>query len=247
MAAPTFSQLRIESPADAAGVHVIVMDKAPENRLTVAYAQSIIAALRYIETKLLKPGAPGAVVLSSSSDKFWCTGLELDEGDTNMYANADGFYPLLATLVDYPYPTVALVTGHTFGGACPLMLSCDYRVMNSRRGFISMPPVNLGLHFDGIGALPRLKLRPQIARKMLLEAHRWTGQEALQDGIVDVICPPDQMRRRAVELAQSIAPRASMGVYGLLRAELWGEALEKFKAISYVHRKRVGTAPKVKI
>jgi hypothetical protein len=39
-----------------------------------------------------------------------------------------------------------------------------------------MPPVNLGLHFDGIGSLPRLKLRPQIARKMLLEAHKWTSE-----------------------------------------------------------------------
>ncbi|KAL2409276.1 hypothetical protein ABEF95_012552 [Exophiala dermatitidis] len=244
---PTFKNLTIESPSDAPGVHVIVMQKAPENRLNVEYAQTIISALRYIETQLMKPDAPGAVVLSSFSDKFWCTGLELDESDNNIYANADGFYPLLATLLDYPYPTIALITGHTFGGACPFMLSCDYRVMNSKRGFISMPPVNLGLHFDGIGALPRLKLRPQIARKMLLEAHRWTGQEAFKDGIVDEIAPPEQMRQRAVELAKSVAPRAAMGVYGLLRAELWGEALDKFKAISYVHRKRVGTAPKAKI
>ncbi|KIW24777.1 uncharacterized protein PV07_10470 [Cladophialophora immunda] len=245
--APTFPNLTIDSPPSAPGVHVITMRKAPENRLNQAYAQTIIAALRYIERELMQPDAPGAVIISSFSDKFWCTGLELDESDSNIFANADGFYPLLATLVDYPYPTVALITGHTFGGACPFMLSCDYRIMNSKRGFISMPPVNLGLHFDGIGALPRLKLAPKIARKMLLEAHKWTGEGALKDGIVDEICEPDKMRERAVEFAKTIAPRATMGVYGLLRAELWGEALDKFKAISYVHRKRVGTAAKAKI
>ncbi|KIW78824.1 hypothetical protein AYO21_10570 [Fonsecaea monophora] len=245
--APTFPNLSIESPPSAPGVHVITMQKPPENRLNQAYAQTIIDALRYIERELMKPDSPGAVIISSFSDKFWCTGLELDESDTNIYANADGFYPLLATLVDYPYPTVALITGHTFGGACPFMLSCDYRIMNSKRGFISMPPVNLGLHFDGIGALPRLKLGPRIARKMLLEAHKWTGEGALKDGIVDEICEPDKMRERAVEFAKTIAPRATMGVYGLLRAELWGEALDKFKAISYVHRKRIGTAAKAKI
>ncbi|OAL23930.1 hypothetical protein AYO20_10842 [Fonsecaea nubica] len=245
--ARTFPNLSIESPPSAPGVHVITMQKPPENRLNQAYAQTIIDALRYIERELMKPDSPGAVVISSFSDKFWCTGLELDESDTNIYANADGFYPLLATLVDYPYPTVALITGHTFGGACPFMLSCDYRIMNSKRGFISMPPVNLGLHFDGIGALPRLKLGPRIARKMLLEAHKWTGEGALKDGIVDEICEPDKMRERAVEFAKTIAPRATMGVYGLLRAELWGEALDKFKSISYVHRKRIGTAAKAKI
>ena len=110
-----------------------------------------------------------------------------------------------------------------------------------------MPPVNLGLHFDGIGSLPRLKLRPQIARKMLLEAHRWTGKQALEDGIVDGVAEPDKMLDVAIARAKEIAPKATMGVYGLLRSELWGEALDKTKAISYVHRKRVGTAPKAKI
>lgn len=74
-----------------------------------------------------------------------------------------------------------------------------------------MPPVNLGLHFDGIGSLPRLKLRPQIARKMLLEAHKWTGKEALEDGIVDAIAEPKQMLDVALELGNKVAPKAKMG------------------------------------
>jgi Delta3-Delta2-enoyl-CoA isomerase len=244
---PKFENLTISSPASAPGVHIITMTKPPENRITVAFAQTIIAALRHIERDLLKADSPGAVILASSSDKFWCTGLDLDESDSNPHANADGFFPLLATLLDYPYPTIALVTGHTFGGACPLALSCDYRVMNSKRGFFSMPPVNLGLHFDGIGALPRLKLRPQVARRMLLEAHKWTGKQALEDGIVDAVAEPGDMWDVAVRLAAEVAPRATMGVYGLLRAELWGEALARFKGISYTHRRREGTPAKAKI
>lgn len=118
---------------------------------------------------------------------------------------------LIHTILDFPFPTIALITGHTFGGACPLALAHDYRIMNSRRGFISMPPVNLGLHFDGIGALPRLKLRPQIARKMLLEAHKWTGKQALEDGIVDAVAEPEQMLDAALELAAKWAPKAKMG------------------------------------
>lgn len=244
---PPFPNLTITIAQDAPHIVVLTMNKPPENRLNTRFAQTIISALRYIETSMLKPDAPGAVVLTSFSQKFWCTGLELDESDTNIYANADGFYPLLATLLDYPYPTIACITGHTFGGACPFALSCDYRVMNSERGFLSMPPVNLGLHFDGIGSLPRLKLRPQIARKMLLEAHKWTGKQAFEDGIVDAVAKPDEMLNVAVKLAKEQSERATMGVYGLLRSELWGQALEQLKAISFVHRKRIGTAPKAKI
>lgn len=242
-----FQFLTIDSPVDAPGVHVITMNNGPENRINVAFAQELIAALRHIETKLMKPQSPGAVIVSSFSDKFWCTGVDLEESASNPYAGADGFFPLIATLLDYPYPTVALITGHTFGGACPIALSFDYRIMNSHRGYLSMPPVNIGIHFDGMGTLPGLKLAPRIARKMLLEAHRWTGKEALQDGVVDEIAAPDQMRQRAISFALELAPRATMGIYGLLRSELWGRALESFQANSYVHRKRIGTEAKVKL
>lgn len=174
-------------------------------------------------------------------------GLELEEADRNPSANSEGFFPLLATIVDFPFPTVALVTGHTFGGGCPFALSHDYRVMNSERGFLSMPPVDLGLHFPGIGALLRLKLRPHVARKMLLEAHRWTGEQALEDGIVDAVAEPARMFDVALELARKWAPKAKMGVYSLLRNELYGEAGRMFREISYVHGRRIDSPAKAKI
>jgi enoyl-CoA hydratase/carnithine racemase len=144
-------------------------------------------------------------------------------------------------------PTIALLTGHTFGGACPFALSHDYRIMNSKRGYISMPPVNLGLHFPGIGSLLRLKLRAPVARKMLLEAHRWTGETALADGIVDAVAEPEGMLEEALTLARRMAPKAKMGVFSVLRNELYGEAGRAFREISYVHGVRTGTAAKAKI
>jgi enoyl-CoA hydratase/carnithine racemase len=118
---------------------------------------------------------------------------------------------MLAAILDFPFPTVALLTGHTFGGASVMALAHDYRVMNSARGFICLPPVNLGLHFQGIGTLARLKLGPKIARKILLEAHRWTGKEALVDGLVDAVALPQDMFGVALELAKKWAPKAKMG------------------------------------
>ncbi|KAI5370713.1 Putative enoyl-CoA hydratase/isomerase, ClpP/crotonase-like domain superfamily [Septoria linicola] len=227
-------------------VFVLTMRKAPENRINSAYAQRLITAYNTVR-KLLGEDAEGAIITKGNDAKFWCTGLELDEADSNPYANSEGFYPLLATIMDFPFPTIALITGHTFGGAGPFALSHDYRVMNSKRGFISMPPVNLGLHFPGIGALPRLKLSPQVARKMLLEAHRWTGEQALNDGIVDQIAEPDKMLDVAMELAKRLAPKAKMGVFSHLRNELYGDAGRAFREISYIHGRLVGTAAKAKI
>ncbi|KAL4951770.1 ClpP/crotonase-like domain-containing protein [Aspergillus filifer] len=227
-------------------VFVITMQKPPENRLNTWYCQEIIRAFRTVE-QTLGSDSEGAVITRGNDAKFWCTGLELDESDNNPFANSDGFYPLVHTVLDFPYPTIALLTGHTFGGACPFALAHDYRIMNARRGFFSMPPVNLGLHFEGIGSLPRVKLRPDIAAKMLLEAHRWTGKQALKDGIIHAIAEPEDMLEAALEMGRKWAPKAKMGVYAALRAELWGEAVKKFQRISYVHGRLTSMPAKAKI
>lgn len=110
-----------------------------------------------------------------------------------------------------------------------------------------MPPVNAGLHHDGMGSLIRLKLAPKVARKVLLEAHKYTGRTALEDGIVDAIAEPDQMFDVAMELARKWKTKAQMGVYGLLRTELWGQALLAYRQNSYVHHKETAREPKVKL
>lgn len=50
-------------------------------------------------------------------------GLDLDERERNPFSSTDGFYPLLATIMDFPFPTICLITGHVFGGACLLTLA----------------------------------------------------------------------------------------------------------------------------
>lgn len=131
---PSFKNLSLDRRGD---VFILTLQKPPENRLDSAFCQEIIRAFHHIQATL-GPTSAGAVITRGHDAKFFCTGLDLDESDNNPFANSDGFYPMLHTILDFPYPTIALLTGHTFGGACPFALSHDYRVMNSERGFISM-------------------------------------------------------------------------------------------------------------
>ncbi|KAK3684525.1 hypothetical protein LTR37_020200 [Vermiconidia calcicola] len=227
-------------------VFVITLQKPPENRLDSEACQELIRAYRHVE-KELGQEADGAVILRGSDAKFFTTGLDLHERERNPFASSDGFYPLLATVLDFPFPTIALITGHVFGGACLLTLAHDYRVMNSQRGYWQMPPVNAGLHHDGMGSLPRAKLAPHVCRKVLLEARKYKASEALEDGIVDAIAPPEKMFDVALELANRWKSKAKMGVYGVLRNELVGEATRAYQSNSYVHHKETSEEPKVKL
>ena len=133
-AEPTWQNISLERRGN---IFIITMLKKPENRLSVPFCQEIIRAYHYIQNAL-GPLSEGAVITRGSDAKFWCTGVDLDEPKTNPFANSDGFFPMLHTILDFPFPTIALLTGHTFGGGCPFALSHDYRVMNSERGFICM-------------------------------------------------------------------------------------------------------------
>lgn len=134
MALPAFKNLTLER---CGNIFILTLNKPPENRLNSTFCQEIIRALYYIQPTL-GPGSEGALITRSYSAKFFCTGLELEESDSNPFASTDGFYPMLYTVMDFPFPTIALLTGHTFGGAVPFALCHDYRVMNSKRGFLSM-------------------------------------------------------------------------------------------------------------
>ena len=246
MASNTYNYCSVERIGTDSDIYIITLRKPPENRLTVASCQELIRAYRTIESEL-GPDSEGAVILRGDNAKFFTTGLDLNERERNRFSSSDGFYPLLHTILDFPFPTIALITGHVFGGACLLTLAHDYRIMNSKRGFWQMPPVNAGLHHDGMGSLIRAKLAPKVARKVLLQAHKYTGTDALEDGVVDEIAEPERMLDVAVAYAERWKGKSKMGVYGLLRSELLGSATEAYARNSYVHRKETAREPKVKL
>ncbi|KAG8665348.1 hypothetical protein FPOAC2_10425 [Fusarium poae] len=80
-----------------------------------------------------------------------------------------------------------------------------------------------------------------------LTLNKFTSSEALEDGVLDEVAPPEEMLDRALQLANKVKSKAKMGVYGLLRGELYGEALRAFQQISYVHSRLNSRQAKVKL
>jgi Delta3-Delta2-enoyl-CoA isomerase len=51
----------------------------------------------------------------------------------------------------------------------------------------------------------------------------------------------------AMELAEKWKSKAKMGVYGVLRNELVGEALHAYQSNSYVHHRETSREPRIKL
>lgn len=120
---------------------------------------------------------------------------------------------------------MAAVEGHAPAAGCMLALSCDYRIMTT-----SPPTVSIGLNESQLGIVAP----PWLAQQFVDTTNRRTAEMALQlgllytppdayqIGLVHEILPPEQVRDRALAVAEQwgrIPPAARVAAKMLFRKE----------------------------
>jgi len=127
---------------------------------------------------------------------------------------AHPFTAAIEVLQAFPYPTLAVLPGHTIGGGLELALACDLRVALQTIK-LGMPPAKLGLVYshtglrrfiDAIGA-PR-------TRELFLLGRYIDAPTALQWGLVNRIAPAGELETLALELASELAGNAPLSQLG---------------------------------
>jgi enoyl-CoA hydratase/carnithine racemase len=127
----------------------------------------------------------------------------------------------------YPYPTLAVLNGHTIGGGLELALACDLRMAGESIS-LGMPPAKLSLVYshtgirkfvDVIGAARTRELFLVGSRIDAATAHAW--------GLVNRVAPDAELAEAGLGLATEIAalaPIAQRGNKQVIRAVLAAEA-----------------------
>lgn len=141
-------------------------------------------------------------------------------------------------LEEAPKPVVAAMNGHALGGGAELALACDLRILHARATF-GFPETRLGI-FPGAGGsqrLPRL-VGPHRAKRLIFDGTRLSADEALAQGLVDIVAGDDFDAAVATE-AQRLAalPTATIGL--IKRAVLEGLALPLRQALDEVEDRYV--------
>ncbi len=169
-------------------------------------------------------------VLYANGDNF-TAGLDLAEvGPAVRRGEAlfprDGVDPLSLHDPKRTKPLVMAVRGWCLTLGIELLLAADIRLAAEGTRFGQIE-INRGIFPFG-GATIRL---PEVAgwgnaMRWLLTGNRFDAAEALRIGLVQEVVQADQLRDRAVEIAQTVAKRAPLGVYATIRsartAELQG-------------------------
>jgi enoyl-CoA hydratase/carnithine racemase len=140
-------------------------------------------------------------------------------------------WKVLARLLVFPVPTIAFFNGHAFGLGLFIGLACDFRIMDETcHGFLCLPEITIGLPLgSGFAALAKCKMTPSALRTSALTGKQWTGQEALQHGIIDSIVPQSQpsdsgkVPRQVLEMAEKLAATSKKGNLSKIKLELYRE------------------------
>jgi 2-ketocyclohexanecarboxyl-CoA hydrolase len=136
----------------------------------------------------------GVVVLAGAGDRAFCTG-----GDQSAHAG-EGAYDgrgtiglpvedLHAALRDLPKPVIARVQGYAIGGGNVLASVCDLTIASEKAVFGQVGP-KVGSVDPGFGtAYLARHIGEKKAREMWFLCRRYTAQEALAMGLVNVVVP----------------------------------------------------------
>ena len=228
-------------------VYVLTWTSPRDNRLTSAFCGALAAALDAVE---IGPWPAGVLITTSAVPRFYSNGLDLDTAISTPGFFERELYPLWRRFLTYPMPTVALINGHCFAGGLMLAMHHDYRVYAAGAGagagagqdakgkgkgkkpLLCLNEVEFGMPLMApMSAIFRLKTAPGVYRRLVLEAHRFDGPQALEAGLVDDVAADGDGAGAGLDAAlrlvrdRGLAEKAAAGVYGLLKAEMYRESV----------------------
>jgi enoyl-CoA hydratase/carnithine racemase len=223
-------KLLLDEPAPGV-VRLTISNPAKRNALDHPILDAITATLGELGARTDRPAHPRCVIVTGAHGMF-SAGYDIGEIPDEEFEEraerlvAHPFTEAIDALEAFPYPTLAVLPGHTIGGGLELALACDLRLALADIK-LGMPPAKLGLVYshtglrrfiDAIGA-PR-------TRELFLLGRYVDAPMALSWGLVNAIAPAAELETVALDLAGELAANAPLSQIGnkrviaaLLRAE----------------------------
>ena len=165
-----------------------------------------------------------AVVIRGKGDKAFSSGYDVSAIPTRvspeLQALLDEKSPFglaLDSIVNYPYPVIAMLNGFAFGGACDLSVACDLRIAADDIQ-MGMVPARLGMVYfpDGIQRFIRAIGWPNT-KEMFFTARRYKAEQLKAMGLVNYLTPREDLETFTYALAEEISQNAPLALKGMKR------------------------------
>ena len=146
-------------------------------------------------------------ILGAAGDKFFSAGWDLKaaaEGDAVDGDYGVGGFGGLQELPQMNKPVICAVNGICCGGGLEMALACDI-ILASEQATFALPEIRSGTVADAASIKLPKRIPYHIAMEMLLTGRWIDAEEAERWGLINQICPADQLMDKAREMAELLA------------------------------------------
>lgn len=156
------------------------------------------------------------VLVRGDGDRAFCVGADInrfaDLTSVQMLEWTERGHRVFDALASLPQPSVAVLHGAAFGGGFELALACDLRVA-ATTATVGLPEVGLGT-VPGWGGTERLvELVGRGRAKDVILGRRTLDADTAHDwGVLNRVCPADQLDQVAADLAEQIASAGPVAI-----------------------------------
>lgn len=203
--------VHIERHGDVA---LVMLDRpAKLNTLTPTMLDALEATARTLDADTTLR----VVVLTGSGDRAFCVGADITEWAAlpplDMWRRwVKRGHQVFDQWARLRQPVIAAINGHAFGGGLELALTADIRIAADHAAF-ALPEASIATcpGWSGTQRLVQL-LGASHAKYLVLSGRRLSAEQALANGLVNEVVPADQLRSRALALAQEMAAKAPVAL-----------------------------------
>jgi enoyl-CoA hydratase/carnithine racemase len=208
-------KLLIDEPGDGI-VRLTISNPDKRNALDHPILDAISSTL----ARLGAPDSAARCVIVTGAHEMFSAGYDIGEIPDDEFEEraealvAHPFTEAIDALEAFPYPTLAVLPGHTIGGGLELALSCDLRVAKDEIK-LGMPPAKLGLVYSHTGLRRFIDaIGAARTRELFLLGSYVDAATALQWGLVNRVAPAAQLEQTSLELAAELAGNAPLSQTG---------------------------------
>jgi enoyl-CoA hydratase/carnithine racemase len=210
-------KLLLDEPAHGV-LRLTISNPAKRNALDHPILDAITATLEGLTYS--GPKASTRCLIVTGAHGMFSAGYDIGEiPDEEFEAHAESlvahpFTKAIDALEAFPYPTLAVLPGHTIGGGLELALACDLRV--ATEGIkLGMPPAKLGLVYSHTGIRRFIEaVGAPRTRELFLLGRNVDANTALDWGLVNWVTPAETLESVARELAGELAANAPLSQLG---------------------------------
>lgn len=175
--------------------------------------------------ELSKDDAIRTIVIRGAGDEAFCSGYDISALTDDPAPDIRGigqnpfstFEMALESIMNYPYPVIAMLNGYAFGGGCELAVSCDIRI-GADHIRMGMTPAKIGMVYPPEGLLRFIQtIGLSKTKEIFFTGRAYDARRAKEMGLIDYLVPKAELESFTYKLAEEIAGNAPLSLKGIKR------------------------------